>query len=108
MGTHLGVVDRHVSEEFPEDPTIKDTSSVDQLSRTISELLIELRKLHHPAFEANLLEELRKQLLKQNQVSIDILKLLRDLDHDLQWLRKHVGSLHLVLDKIGIKITEDK
>lgn len=73
-----------------------------ELEKLLGDVRDELRKLSHPAFEAKLLEEIRKQLLKQHTITGDLQRLLRELNHDLQWVKKHLGALHLHLTRLGV------
>lgn len=81
---------------------LTELTDLNKMRRLLEDVLDELRKLSHPAFEAKLLEEIRKQLLKQHATTSTLTELLTSLHHDLQWIKKHLGALHVQLVRLGI------
>lgn len=84
-----------------------DARDTGELRKLLGQVLVELRKISHPAFEAKLLEQIRGQLLKQIDSSASLRELVRDLGHDIQWLRKHIPALTAQLERLGVIVALD-
>lgn len=95
-----------MTDEFDAPTDIEAPASVDRLAHIMQELLVELRRLQHPAFEAKLLEQLQGEILRQNRTTDDLRELYRELHHTMMWLKKHIGELARVMRERGIPVDD--